>query len=61
MTSIGYEGSDLTRADIDTFINRGRLLQSQAMRAGLQRAFRYLVGGCSLRSLRFAGQRQPCC
>jgi len=51
----------LSRAELDRLIARGRLLQGQALRDGLHRVFRSLVGGCRLRSLRLSGQRQPCC
>lgn len=50
-----------TRAEIDRLIARGRRLQGQALRAGFRQIFRHLVGGCSLRGLRQAGVRQPCC
>lgn len=55
----------VSRAEIDRLVARGRRLQGEALRDGLRRAFRYLVGGCSLRGLRLPGgtngQRQPCC
>lgn len=50
-----------SRAEIDRLITRGRRLQAQALRAALRNGFHYLVGGCSLRGLRLAGRRQPCC
>ncbi|GAB4359749.1 MAG: hypothetical protein Kow00114_12860 [Kiloniellaceae bacterium] len=60
----------VSRAEIDRAVARGRGLQGEALRAGLRRAARFLIGsvltgGC-LRGLRPAahaarGLRQPCC
>ncbi len=60
----------VSRAEIERAVARGRGLQGEALRAGLRRAARFLVGsvltgGC-LRGLRPAahaarGLRQPCC
>ena len=53
--------SRLTAAELERLIARGRLLQALALRDGLRQAYRFLVSGCSLRGLRLAGHRQPCC
>ena len=50
----------ISRAQLEHAIARGRTLQAQALRKGLARAFRFLLGGYSLRGLRVPGQRQPC-
>ena len=49
-----FAGADMTT-------QRGKLLQALALRDGLRQAYRFLVSGCSLRGLRLAGHRQPCC
>lgn len=61
MSTDRHSAADLSRDDIDRLVARGRLLQAQALHGALAHAFRALVGGCNLRSLRLAGQRQPCC
>ncbi len=53
--------SPLSADELARFIDRGRLLQSLALRDGARRIYRFLVSGCSLRGLRLAGSRQPCC
>ncbi len=61
MSSLQIASQEISRAEIDRLIEKGRQLQGEALRDGFYRIFRSLVGGCSLRSLRLAGQRQPCC
>lgn len=54
-----------SRAELQRLVGRGRQLQAEAMQEAFRRAFRFLVGGCSLRGLRLPaplqGQRQSCC
>lgn len=54
-----------SRREVERAIARGRRLQGEALRAGVRRLFRVLVGGCSLRSLRLPGEfpagRRSCC
>jgi hypothetical protein len=61
MTSLQISSRDLSRNDIDRLIENGRRLQGEALRGVFRQLFRSLVGGCSLRRLRLAGRRQPCC
>ena len=61
MTSLQISSRDMSRDDIDRLIEKGRRLQGEALRGGFRQLYRSLVGGCSLRSLRLSGQRQPCC
>ena len=61
MSTTQITSRNITRAEIDAFVEKGRRLQGEALRSAFAKVYRSLVGGCSLRSLRLAGQRQPCC